>query len=173
MKYMKKGKGLALLLALALALGLSACAGGEDAGTSSSSRVNTSSAPAEPQVPPLDEDAVTVLLEDMVEYEPDTAGSSLKLCQLGAGLLNFTETFEEGQESALRSVIETFTAGLDEDQAAHLKETLPAVQANAESILAGGDEITALLNDAGNPQYYDTYTPERYQTVSAILTELL
>ena len=92
---------------------------------------------------------------------------------MGAKLLNFSETYEEGQEKALRAAVSGLLSQLEEEQSARLRENLPAVLENADAILEGGDDITALLNDAGNPQEYDAYTPERYQSVSALLSELL
>ncbi len=170
--FMKTGRGIAILLALAFALGLSAC-GGDSTPPPAESQVNSLAEPSEPPVPPLEQDQLTVLLEDISEFEPDTAGSSLKLCQLGAKLLNFSETYEEGQEKALRAAVSGLLSQLEEEQSARLRENLPAVLENADAILEGGDDITALLNDAGNPQEYDAYTPERYQSVSALLSELL
>ena len=54
-----------------------------------------------------------------------------------------------------------------------VRETFYAVTGAAEGVLAGDAESLALLADAGSPNRYDSYDPDRYETVKNILTELL
>ena len=54
-----------------------------------------------------------------------------------------------------------------------LLEGQEAVKQAAEAILSGSEESKALLADAGNPNRYESYHPERHEAVMQVLDDLL
>ena len=92
-------------------------------------------------------------------YQQGTAGSHLKQYTAACGVLNFAQQYDSNQEEQLRS---------------DLDEYLNAASAETIDILSNGvDGVADILNDAGNPNQYDEYDPEKYEAVAGILKETL
>ena len=93
-------------------------------------------------------------------YQQGTAGSHLKQYTAACGVLNFAQQYDSNQEEQLRSA-ETIDI---------LAEGCGNVDFAAREILSNGvDGVADILNDAGNPNQYDEYDPEKYEAVAGIL----
>ena len=188
------------LLALCLAAGLCLLAGCSTTGTGSSggsasgevsSSEPSSSEPASSELgsgepatsepssgepgssEPLDTSAVTEMMDALTAYQPGTAGSSLKVYIAACGILNYAEGYDTADEETLRRGVTAWMNAAAPDTLEMVRETFYAVTGAAEGVLAGDAESLALLADAGSPNRYDSYDPDRYETVKNILTELL
>ena len=188
------------LLALCLAAGLCLLAGCSTTGTGSSggsasgevsSSEPSSSEPASSELgssepasselgssepgsgEPLDTSAVTEMMDALTAYQPGTAGSSLKVYIAACGILNYAEGYDTADEETLRQGVTAWMNAAAPDTLEMVRETFYAVTGAAEGVLAGDAESLALLADAGSPNRYDSYDPDRYETVKNILTELL
>ena len=188
------------LLALCLAAGLCLLAGCSTTGTGSSggsasgevsSGEPSSSEPASSELgsgepgsselgssepgsgEPLDTSAVTEMMDALTAYQPGTAGSSLKVYIAACGILNYAEGYDTADEETLRQGVTAWMNTAAPDTLEMVRETFYAVTGAAEGVLAGDAESLALLADAGSPNRYDSYDPDRYETVKNILTELL
>ena len=122
---------------------------------------------------PLDTSAVTEMMDALTAYLPGTAGSSLKVYIAACGILNYAEGYDTADEETLRQGVTAWMNTAAPDTLEMVRETFYAVTGAAEGVLAGDAESLALLADAGSPNRYDSYDPERYETVKNILTELL
>ena len=122
---------------------------------------------------PLDTSAVTEMMDALTAYQPGTAGSSLKVYIAACGILNYAEGYDTADEETLRQGVTTWMNAAAPDTLEMVRETFYAVTGAAEGVLAGDAESLALLADAGSPNRYDSYDPDRYETVKNILTELL
>lgn len=167
-------------LALCLAAGLCLLAGCSTTGTGSSggsaSGEVSSSEPASSELgsgEPLDTSAVTEMMDALTAYQPGTAGSSLKVYIAACGILNYAEGYDTADEETLRRGVTAWMNAAAPDTLEMVRETFYAVTGAAEGVLAGDAESLALLADAGSPNRYDSYDPDRYETVKNILTELL
>ena len=130
----------------------------------SSSQEEESSSAAEGEIDP----AVQEMMDALAAYQPGTAGSSLKVYVAACGVLNYAEEYDSSMEDTLRSSVEAWMA-----QAECLREGREAVGIAAAEILTESEESKALLADAGNPNKYETYHPEKYDEVVLVLHELL
>lgn len=176
---MKKWIWAAGLAGLLLCVVLGGCTDQPTASSSSNSLVasgleeeveeewETSSAEA------IDNAAYRAALDGIAGYEEGTAGSSLKLAIVAANLLNFTEEYRPDQAEALKEETKAYLDSLEEDKKAAFEKNLSAMDATAREILAGGEQIAGLLEDAGNPQHYETYNPDRYAAVLGIIQDAL
>ena len=122
---------------------------------------------------PLDTSAVTEMMDALTAYQPGTAGSSLKVYIAACGILNYAEGYDTADEETLRQGVTAWMNTAAPDTLEMVRETFYAVTGAAEGVLAGDAESLALLADAGSPNRYDSYDPDRYETVKNILTELL
>ena len=122
---------------------------------------------------PLDTSAVTEMMDALTAYQPGTAGSSLKVYIAACGILNYAEGYDTADEETLRQGVTAWMNAAAPDTLEMVRETFYAVTGAAEGVLAGDAESLALLADAGSPNRYDSYDPDRYETVKNILTELL
>ena len=122
---------------------------------------------------PLDTSAVTEMMDALTAYQPGTAGSSLKVYIAACGILNYAEGYDTADEETLRRGVTAWMNAAAPDTLEMVRETFYAVTGAAEGVLAGDAESLALLADAGSPNRYDSYDPDRYETVKNILTELL
>ena len=157
---------MALLFSVLLFVG---CTAGENSSSepgsqsAPSSQAEESSSQAE-EIDP----AVREMMEALEGYQPGTAGSSLKVYIAACGVLDYAEEYDAAKEETLRSDAAAWLAQAD----ALIREGLLEGQA-AEAILAGSEESKALLADAGNPNRYESYHPERYEAVMQVLDDLL
>ena len=122
---------------------------------------------------PLDTSAVTEMMDALTAYQPGTAGSSLKVYIAACGILNYAEGYDTADDETLRQGVTAWMNTAAPDTLEMVRETFYAVTGAAEGVLAGDAESLALLADAGSPNRYDSYDPDRYETVKNILTELL
>ena len=122
---------------------------------------------------PLDTSAVTEMMDALTAYQPGTAGSSLKVYIAACGILNYAEGYDTADEETLRQGVTAWMNAAAPDTLEMVRETFYAVTGAAEGVLAGDAESLALLADAGSLNRYDSYDPDRYETVKNILTELL
>ena len=122
---------------------------------------------------PLDTSAVTEMMDALTAYQPGTAGSSLKVYIAACGILNYADGYDTADEETLRQGVTAWMNAAAPDTLEMVRETFYAVTGAAEGVLAGDAESLALLADAGSPNRYDSYDPDRYETVKNILTELL
>ena len=136
---------------------------------SSSSQAEESSSAAEGEIDP----AVKEMMDALAAYQPGTAGSSLKVYVAACGVLNYAEEYDSSMEDTLRSSVEAWMAQADETTLECLREGREAVGIAAAEILTESEESKALLADAGNPNKYETYHPEKYDEVVLVLHELL
>ena len=136
---------------------------------SSSSQAEESSSAAEGEIDP----AVQEMMDALAAYQPGTAGSSLKVYIAACGVLNYAEEYDSSMEDTLRSSVEAWMAQADETTLECLREGREAVGIAAAEILTESEESKALLADAGNPNKYETYHPEKYDEVVLVLHELL
>ena len=113
------------------------------------------------------------MMDALTAYQPGTAGSSLKVYIAACGILNYAEGYDTADEETLRQGVTTWMNAAAPDTLEMVRETFYAVTGAAEGVLAGDAESLALLADAGSPNRYDSYDPDRYETVKNILTELL
>ena len=79
----------------------------------------------------------------------------------------------QSMEDTLRSSVEAWMTQADETTLECLREGREAVGIAAAEILTESEESKALLADAGNPNKYETYHPEKYDEVVLVLHELL
>ena len=126
----------------------------------SSSQEEESSSAAEGEIDPA--------VQEMMD-----AGSSLKVYVAACGVLNYAEEYDSSMEDTLRSSVEAWMAQADETTLECLREGREAVGIAAAEILTESEESKALLADAGNPNKYETYHPEKYDEVVLVLHELL
>ena len=158
---------MALLFSVLLFVG---CTAGENSSSepgsqsAPSSQAEESSSQAE-EIDP----AVREMMEALAGYQPGTAGSSLKVYIAACGVLDYAEEYDAAKEETLRSDAAAWLAQAD----ALTREGQEAVKQAAEAILAGSEESKALLADAGNPNRYESYHPERYEAVMQVLDDLL
>ena len=158
---------MALLFSVLLFVG---CTAGEN----SSSEPGSQSAPSSQaeegssQAEEIDP-AVREMMEALAGYQPGTAGSSLKVYIAACGVLDYAEEYDAAKEETLRSDAAAWLAQAD----ALTREGQEAVKQAAEAILSGSEESKALLADAGNPNRYESYHPERYEAVMQVLDDLL
>ena len=156
---------------LAALLGLSGCQASDTPPVENDSPQQTDAQEAAPSAD-LDQESCQQALSGLAQYEPGTAGSSLKLYIAAAGLLNFTQTYTDNQASALAEASAVFLQDLDEGALQTLCAQLPAIDAAAQKIIAGDDPSTIdLLEEAGSPQAYDDYDAARYASVWLIFTQ--
>lgn len=156
---------------LAAFLGLSGCQAASTPPAENASPQGSSASEAAPSAV-LDQDACREALSGLAQYEPGTAGSSLKVYIAAAGLLNFTQTYTDNQADALAEAAALFLRDLDENTLQSLCAQLPAIDEAAQKIIAGDDPATAdILKEAGSPQSYDAYDATRYDACWAILTQ--
>lgn len=173
---MKKRMTLLLCLALALTAGCSADRGAGSSrqdvpsGSEASSREDGEAEAADPAA----DAAVQELVDALAGYQPGTAGSSLKVYIAACGLLNYAEQYAPVDQEALGSRLR---ACLDSADAPVLESILQGqqdVQAAADSILEQGTQaLEQELADAGHPNRYDRYDPEKYGQVLQVLTKVL
>lgn len=135
----------------------------------SSSQEEESSSAAEGEIDP----AVQEMMDALAAYQPGTAGSSLKVYIAACGVLNYAEEYDSSMEDTLRSSVEAWMAQADETTLECLREGREAVGIAAAEILTESEESKSLLADAGNPNKYETYHPEKYDEVVLVLHELL
>ena len=175
-------KSLAVLLCLSLML-FSGCSaeGGESSSQpeTSSGSTESGSSQEEPQggasaASDSEDAAVQEMMDALAGYQPGTAGSSLKVYIAACGLLNYSEQYVPEDEEALRSGLKEYLASADELALESILQGQQDVQAAAASILEeGGQSLEGVLADAGNPNRYDQYDPQKYEQVLQILTEAL
>lgn len=122
----------------------------------------------------IDDNAFNNMMNELIGYQPGTAGDSLKLCIAACGVLNFSEGYDTTQEQALRNALEQELSSIDQQQRETLAKNFHTVDGVAQNILKNGVEsMSDILSDAGNPNLYDSYTSERYDQVASILAEYL
>ena len=99
-------------------------------------------------------------------YQQGTAGSHLKQYTAACGVLNFAQQYDSDLDEYLNAAsAETIDI---------LAEGCGNVDFAAREILSNGvDGVADILNDAGNPNQYDEYDPEKYEAVAGILKETL
>ncbi|PWM35350.1 MAG: hypothetical protein DBX66_08565, partial [Clostridiales bacterium] len=122
---------------------------------------------------PVDEAALKAVLDSIAQYEPDTAGSSLKIVIVAAKLLDFSESYNAAQKQALETGAENYLTALTGEALGLFSDNLPYVDQTVREILAGGEEIEARLEEAGNPLESESYSPDLYESVYAVLNDAL
>ena len=183
---MIKGRWIALICAALLAM--SGC-GAREKGAQSSEEASPQSSQASQQEPsqakeadpspegesgePVDEAALKAVLDSIAQYEPDTAGSSLKIVIVAAKLLDFSESYNAAQKQALETGAENYLTALTGEALGLFSDNLPYVDQTVREILAGGEEIEARLEEAGNPLENESYSPDLYESVYAVLNDAL
>ena len=107
-------------------------------------------------------------------YQQGTAGSHLKQYTAACGVLNFAQQYDSNQEEQLRSDLDEYLNAASAETIDILAEGCGNVDFAAREILSNGvDGVADILNDAGNPNQYDEYDPEKYEVVAGILKETL
>ena len=103
-------------------------------------------------------------------YQQGTAGSHLKQYTAACGVLNFAQQYDSNQEEQLRSDLDEYLNAASAETIDILAEGCGNVDFAAREILSNGvDGVADILNDAGNPNQYDEYDPEKYEAVAGIL----
>ena len=83
-------------------------------------------------------------------------------------------TAGSNQEEQLRSDLDEYLNAASAETIDILAEGCGNVDFAAREILSNGvDGVADILNDAGNPNQYDEYDPEKYEAVAGILKETL
>ena len=162
---------MALLFSVLLFVG---CTAGENSSSEPGSQSAPSSQAEESssQVEEIDP-AVREMMEALAGSQSGTAGSSLKVYIAACGVLDYAEEYDAAKEKTLRSDAAAWLAQADALTREGLLEGQEAVKQAAEEILSGSEESKALLADAGNPNRYESYHPERYKAVMQVLDDLL
>lgn len=107
-------------------------------------------------------------------YQQGTAGSHLKQYAAACGVLNFAQQYDSNQEEQLRSDLDEYLNAASAETIDVLAEGRGNVDFAAREILSNGvDGVADILHDAGNPNQYDEYDPEKYEAVAGILKEAL
>ena len=107
-------------------------------------------------------------------FQQGTAGSHLKQYTAACGVLNFAQQYDSNQEEQLRSDLDEYLNAASAETIDILAEGCGNVDFAAREILSNGvDGVADILNDAGNPNQYDEYDPEKYEAVAGILKETL
>ena len=76
------------------------------------------------------------------------------------------------REEQLRSDLDEYLNAASAETIDILAEGCGNVDFAAREILSNGvDGVADILNDAGNPNQYDEYDPEKYEAVAGILKE--
>ena len=100
-------------------------------------------------------------------YQQGTAGSHLKQYTAACGVLNFAQQYDSSDLDEYLNAASAETIDI-------LAEGCGNVDFAAREILSNGvDGVADILNDAGNPNQYDEYDPEKYEAVAGILKETL
>lgn len=112
------------------------------------------------------------VLDQIKEYEEGTAGSSLKIAIVAANLLNYTEQAPLSQKK-LKKETKAYISDLTEIERGSFQQNFIEVDQMALEILGKKDHIQELLDDAGNPQKYDTYSMKKYSKMRIVIQEEL
>ena len=167
---------IALLMAISLCL-LTGCTNANTEDDSSESagislEANVQEKESEPDET-LDTSKVIRMMEALTDYKPGSAGNSLNLYVAACGILNFSEGYDTSEEKTLRKGISDWIEAADPEVLAMVQENFSDITAAADDVLNGDEESLRLLADAGNPNEYDSYDPQRYKAVEQVLIELL
>lgn len=163
-----------LMVLLCAVLLFSGCTAGETTSSAPESQSSSSAQTEESSSQPEEIDpAVREMMEALAGYQPGTAGSSLKVYIAACGVLDYAEEYDAAKEETLRSDVAAWLAQADPITREGLLEGQEAVRQAAEAILSGSEESRAMLADAGVPNRYESYHPERYEAVMQVLDDLL
>lgn len=114
------------------------------------------------------------MMQALTDFQPGTAGSGLKQYIAACGMLNYSQQYESSDAEQLRTDLDNYLANADEMQLLSLTEGRMLVEDAAQQILTQGvDGCADVLEQAGNPQKYDSYDAEKYREVASILDDAL
>ena len=157
---------IAILLA---ALLLAGCAGNRQSSSLPPQSTPDQSSSQETLSPVSDPD-FDEMMEALAAYQPGTAGSSLKVYIAACGVLNFSEQFDTSEAEQLQINLEAYLEDADQLAIEAIAAGQADVKSAAEAILDGGAEsVKNVLESAGNPNRYNSYSREKYDQVAAIL----
>lgn len=157
------------LLCLSLALSLTCC-------STRPSEVPAGK-PAQEQQAPAEEEItsqVNDMLDSICSHHPGSAGAQLRLYQAAFRLLNYSEQYDDSQQPLLTDTVSDYLSQLDQQQLEYFRSTLQEIQSVADTLFSNGiDPMLPALADAGNPQQYEQYSQQKYETVFNQITQVL
>ena len=119
----------------------------------------------------LAEASCQAALNGVTQYEPGTAGSSLKICIAAAKLLNAAQLAADSDMSA---VTDAYLDALSAESLQRFADNLPSIDETARLIIQGTDpSVQGMLEDADSPQAFDNYDLDRYETLKAAVDQSL
>ena len=151
---------------------LAGCQGQEAAPPAKPPAEQTDAAPQKSEAV-LDQSGCLTALEGITQYEPGTAGASLKLYTAAAQLTNFTQTFTSAQADALSQTAADYLTGLDASALKAFTSNLVLVDDAARGIISKDQTALDMLEDAGSPQAFDAYDPDRYEAAKGLIDQAL
>lgn len=110
-------------------------------------------------------------LDGITNFEQGSAGSSLKCVIAAANLLNWLEESDQTEEQLLTAVSD-YLSSLTDEKRKDFRDHLQPVLDSCEDIVSGSDGIAGLLDSAGNPQQYDSYSPYKLSWFRSVLSNL-
>lgn len=112
-------------------------------------------------------------LSGIGNFEQGTAGSSLKAYTVAAGLLNWLHDVGTLPTQEMEEQTYHYLNALDETQLESFAANFDTIRQAAEQIADGTEDAKALLEDAGNPQQYDSYSRTDLDTANNIIEQAI
>ena len=117
-------------------------------------------------------DTYTKALDGIKNCEIGTAGSSLKCAIASATFLNWTES-NVLPEDTIRHQTEKYLNAMSPAAFDQFKSNFEFVISTAEEIVSGSEYSKGLLDGAGNPQKYETYSSDKYEICKQIISDCI
>ncbi len=110
-------------------------------------------------------------LNGITQYEPGTAGSSLKVYIAAAKVLNAAQL---AAESDMTAATTAYLDTLSPEELQRFADDLPLIDETARAIIANTDPLVqGMLEDAGSPQAFASYDLDRYEALKAAIEQSL
>lgn len=161
---MKKRIRLGILFGI-LIFGISAC-GPKAAVNSKKEVLKEEQVQNEKQV---DQQNFENMMKMLSQYEEGTAGASLKRIEAAFGVLNFSEKYENTQRDDLENKIRTYIRDHKDMNIEKLQMKLEGIEPTVKTVFSDGIEsMEEQLEDAGNPNQYESYSQKKYEEVMSV-----
>lgn len=122
----------------------------------------------------VDQTVFDEMMQALEQYEEGTAGAGLKRLNAVFGVLNFSEQYESEQEEDLRKKIADYLKKNTNVDKELLFSKLEGIEPTAQAVFSDGVEsVKEELEDAGNPERYETYSKEKYEKVLSVFQDSL
>lgn len=158
-------KFLTLLTAVLILLAASGCGSAAPAGSAAVSAAASASVSASQQQPAIE---LPVLLGDILNAAPGTAGSSLKQARAAGELLDWAQ----GGGIADADEVKQWLDQNADSRATELAEAYAAVLDFGDMLVSGTGDTAGALDDAGYTLRYPGYDAELYRAAARSLSEL-